>query len=180
MARIMKYRTRRTGAFALLLLLTFVLAGCAPSNVNPDAAATQDAQQAHTPTDANTATTAARFAVFLAQGKQDEGLKKLEFGDDTAWYIPRPLLTRADLESVQARRTQQGQAFVRVQLQDDGAKRLAAVTQQYPGKLLLVTVANNLVSVVRIQQPIESGSLDIGMTSADQATQMTQALTGAE
>lgn len=174
----MKLRVQRIYTVSLLLLLTIAVAGCATSEVKPDK--TANAQETTTTTAAKQApeTQAASFAVFMAQPQADKRLKKLQFGSNTVWYLPRPLLTRQNLASVQPRRTQQGKAFVRVTLKTKAAQRLAAITKRYPGKLLLVTVGNNLVSIVRIQQPITDGKLDIAAPSAEQARGLAQALAG--
>ncbi|MGB6102994.1 MAG: hypothetical protein WBF88_03955 [Pusillimonas sp.] len=105
----------------------------------------------------------------LAQTDAASGLTELKLPDRSVWFLPQPVLTRADLASVEPRRTQQGQSYVRFGFSQDGAQKLAAVSQRYPGKLLLLTLNNTLIAVPQIQAALSNGILDVGFSSDQQA-----------
>ncbi|CAM5179964.1 hypothetical protein CDEF62S_04348 [Castellaniella defragrans] len=64
---------------------------------------------------------------MLAQGQQAGGSSRLMTANGAIWVLPQPVMTQADLNSVQARRLKpgqanQGQVFVRLSFSPAGAK----------------------------------------------------------
>jgi preprotein translocase subunit SecD len=88
------------------------------------------------------------------------------------------VLTRADLASVEPRKTEQGQAYVRFGFSQAGAQKLAALSQRNPGKLLVLTLNNSLVAAPRIEGTITNGVLDVGFASEQQALNVAREIAG--
>ena len=120
----------------------------------------------------------ARVDFRLAQPAKAAGLSELKFPDGSLWYNPQPVLTRADLSSVEPRRTADGHPYIRFKFSALGAQKLAAVTKRYSGKLLVLTLNNSLASVYSIGQPIQSGVLDIGVKSDQEAVSAVKLIAG--
>lgn len=164
----------RTITFSTLLLTMSFLFGCA---------AMQQSDAASAPADASAEQTAAQPASVdfrLAQGESDENLSKLELPNDagTVWYIPQPILTRENINNAEPRRTKDDQAFVRFTFSADGAKQLADVSQRFPGKLLVLTIDGTLIRILRIDQPITNGILDVPFDSEKQAIGLVNIIAG--
>ena len=116
-------------------------------------------------------------AFFLAQEKQEEGLTELKLADGSLWALPDAVLTRADLSSVEPRRTNEGQAFVRFGFNQQGAAKLAQISQRFAGNVLMVAVGNDVVGLTRIDAGL-SDALDFGMASDEQAVAVADAVAG--
>ena len=114
----------------------------------------------------------------LAQRAKAAGLSELKFPDGSLWYNPQPVLTRADLSGVEPRRTADGHPYLRFTFSALGAQKLAALTKQYRGRLLVLTLNNSLESVYAIGQPIQSGVLDIGVKSDQEAVRAVKTIAG--
>ncbi len=164
---------------AALLTVVF-LAGCQNMAQKKQASA-QTAPTTQSSTSSSQAGQSAqqtRVDFRLAQTQADKGLKELKFPDGSVWYLPNPVLSRDDLTGVEPRRTKEGQAFVRFSFSQQGAQKLAAVTQRYPGKLLVLTLNDSLVALPRIEKPITNGVLDVGFSSDQQALNVVNAIAG--
>jgi|GEM_PF-2386772 len=119
----------------------------------------------------------APVSFFLAQEQEEEGLTELKLADGSLWALPDAVLTRADLNSVEPRRTNEGQAFVRFGLNEQGAAKMAQLSQRFAGNLLMVAVGNDVVGLTRIDE--DSGNaLDIGMPTDEQAIAVAYAVAG--
>lgn len=114
----------------------------------------------------------------LAQQARETGLSELKFNDGSLWYNPQPVLTRADLDNVEPRRTADGHSYLRFKFSAPGAQKLASLTRQFPGKLLVLTLNNSLESVYQIGQPVDTGVLDIGVKSDQEALRAVRAIAG--
>ncbi|MFA5663747.1 hypothetical protein [Castellaniella sp.] len=115
----------------------------------------------------------------LAQEQQDKGLQELKFQDGTkVWYLPDPVLSRADLATAEPRRTKDGRPFVRFTFNQVGAQKLASISDRFPGKYLVLTLGNSLVSVYQMQKPITNGILDIGFANDQEAISIVNRIAG--
>lgn len=176
---------KRFYSLPIALLAVLALAGCEQLAQRKQALAAEAAASSAPAASAqqNTAGQAAQQQVSvdfrLAQTQQDKGLSQLKFKDGTSvWYLPQPVLSRADLANAEPRRTKQGQAFVRFTFTQPGAKKLASLTQRYPGKFLILTLGNSLQAVYQIRQPSTNGILDIGVDTDQHAVDMVNTIAG--
>ena len=168
--------TKRFTALFLAIAASLALAACEtiPKN-NADASLTQppalQQQQQGKASVGNAASpsNATRVDFRLAQTEKGDGLSELPFSDGSLWYAPEPVLTRADLRSVEPRKTAEGRPYVRFSFTPQGAQKLATVSQRLPNKLLVLSLDNSLQAVYEMDRPINSGVLDIGVSSEKQA-----------
>jgi len=163
------------------ILAAALLAGCQqmPQKTQSSALAQPpNLAQSAQPQAAPAAKQQARVDFRLAQPAKAAGLSELKFRDGSLWYSPQPVLTRADLSGVEPRRTADGHPYIRFTFSALGAQKLAAVTKQYRGKLLVLTLNNSLESVYAINQPLQSGVLDIGVKSDQEAVRAVKTIAG--
>lgn len=144
----------------------------------PAAAAQQDTGTPSTVRPSTVNANATRVDFRVAQRAQAAGLSELKFPDGSLWYMPEPVLTRADLSRAEPRRTADGHPYVRFSFSPQGAQKLAAVSQQYAGKLLVLTLNNSLRSVYQLNQPLTQGVLDIGFASDEDAVNVVKTIAG--
>jgi len=170
---------QRNYLIPLALLAAVALAGCQHTTPRQQyaAATPQAAQPAPVSQDAARQQQAS-VDFRLAQTQAAPGLSELKLSDGSLWLLPEPVLTRADLASVEPRKTQQGQAYVRFGFSQAGAQKLAALSQRYPGKLLVLTLNNSLIAAPRIQGAITNGVLDVGFASDQQALNVAREIAG--
>lgn len=112
----------------------------------------------------------------LAQTSPVEGLSEMKFPDGSIWYLPTPVLSRADLAKVEPRRSAENNAYVRFSFNEVGTKKLAMITERYQGNILVLTLNNSLESLVPIQGHITSGILDVGVQNDEQALSMVRSI----
>jgi preprotein translocase subunit SecD len=112
----------------------------------------------------------------LAQNERDKGLQSLKVGDRELWVLPQPVMTRVDLQSVAAVKTQEGRPFVRLQFTQAGAQKLAAVSQRFTGKYLLLSINGQLASAPTIGGAMNQGLLFIPTASEQQASDVAAAI----
>ncbi|USP49607.1 SecDF P1 head subdomain-containing protein [Alcaligenes faecalis] len=171
----------RNLSFPTLITCAVLLAGCettAPAQKTADAnnavgaanqvAATQQAQMRQ----------ATQVFFRLAQTEPSEGLSELKLRDSSLWVLPQPVLSREDLAGVEPLQTKQGQGLVRFGFNQEGARKLAELSRRYQGKLLLVSVADNLVAVPRISEPLTQGTMVVPVSSSEQALAIARAIVG--
>ncbi|MBY4896178.1 hypothetical protein [Cupriavidus sp. AU9028] len=115
----------------------------------------------------------------LAQPEQAPNLSQLRMANATLWVAPQPVLTRSDLSTVVSVRSKDGKPYVRFAFNESGAQKLAAVTQRFPGKNLVLTVGGNLVATPRIGGPVANGVLFVPMASEQQALNVAAVIGGA-
>jgi preprotein translocase subunit SecD len=170
--------------------LTVLLLGVAASS----ACQQMPAQQAATPAAAQAATQAAPAAARqappqrdaqqpsvefrLAQPERAPDLSELRMANATLWVVPQPLFTRADLSTITSVRANDGKPYVRFTFTEPGARKLALATQRFPGKILVLTVAGNLVATPRIGGPMNGGVLFVPMASEQQALNVAAVIGG--
>ncbi|CAM5180314.1 hypothetical protein CDEF62S_04393 [Castellaniella defragrans] len=176
---------KRVHVISGLLVATAFLAGCQQmprkdqsSALTQPPAVQPAASQAQASAPAAPAQAQTRVDFRLAQQAKAAGLSELKFGDGSLWYNPQPVLTRADLSSVEPRRTADGHPYLRFKFSALGAQKLSQVTQRFPGKLLVLTLDNSLESVYPINQPVVSGQLDIGVKSDQEAVNAVKKIAG--
>ena len=159
-----------------------LLAACQPMAAQKGAnAAPRVAQPAPAVQDAVTQTqTAVPTVEFrLAQDQPGADLRELRMPEKTYYFLPAPAITRADLNAATPMKSREGQPFVSLRFTPPGARKLAQIGRQYPGKWLVFTIDGKLVGVPRIAGPMDEGILNLTMNSEEQAINVAQAILGA-
>lgn len=167
--------------FPTLIATAVLLAGCqttappqkAAAANNATVAAAQPAVSQHAQQQQAT-----QVLFRLAQTELATGLSELRLSDGSLWVLPQPVLSRADLASVEPLQTEQGQALVRFGFNQDGARKLSELSRRYQGKLLVLTVADKLVAVPRISEPLTQGAMVVSVASSEQAMAIARAIGG--
>lgn len=159
-----------------------LLAACQPMAAQKGAnAAPRVAQPAPAVQDAVTQTQTAVPAVEfrLAQDQPGADLRELRLPDKTYYFLLAPALTRADLNAATPMKSREGQPFVSLRFTPPGARKLALIGRQYPGKWLVFTIDGKLVGMPRITGPMDEGILNLTMNTEEQAINVAQAILGA-
>ncbi len=157
---------------ASVIALTAVLAACettAPSQqpepVDPKPPQTMNSSTAPTPTAQEQSAQAqgqqsqAVITLHLAQQQQEEGLVDVNVGDGTLYALPQPVITQAQMSGVSPVVDQGGSSHILFRMNEDGAQRLNAITEQARGHYLLLSVNGQLVSLAQITDTISDGTL---------------------
>jgi preprotein translocase subunit SecD len=158
-----------------------LLAACAHTPAKQSAA---DSAPAPTRTAASNAASATQPAqqrqasvdFRLAQTKAAKDFVEVHVQNRSLWVLPQPVLTRADLSGVGPIKTAQGQMFVRFSFNAVGAQRLAAVSRQNTGKLLVISIGGDLAALPQIGGPMTEGVLNIPVPNEQIALNITNAI----
>lgn len=167
---------KRTLFIAIMTTAAAVMAGCQTTGPAQRAAAASNAV-AEAPQQAF-AQQPTEVLFRLAQPEQAQGLSELRLSDGSLWVLPQPVLSRADLTSVEPVQSQQGQAFVRFGFNQEGARKLSELSRRFQGKLLVLTVADNLVAVPRLSEPLTQGAMVVAVSSGEEAMAIARAIAG--
>lgn len=140
------------------------------------------ASQSNKTEDASTETASAnmsaqqpvRLDFRLAQRQESTGLRELELLDGSVWYQPQSVLTRENLATVTPKSNDQGQAYVQFVFSEEGARKLTQLSQQYAGKMLVITLGNSLKGIIELSQPVTDGVLNLPLGSEQEAIDMVQ------
>lgn len=163
-----------------LIASSALLAACQPMVAQKGAnAAPRAAQPAPQDTAARARTAIPAVEFRLAQDQPGADLRELRMSDKTYYFLLAPALTRADLNTATPMKTREGQPFVSLRFTPSGARKLAQIGRQYPGRWLVFTIDGRLVGVPRIAGPMEEGILNLTMNSEEQAISVAQAIEGA-
>ncbi|ANN73980.1 SecDF P1 head subdomain-containing protein [Bordetella bronchialis] len=171
----------------LVLMATVLLAGCqTPGNKTgtgtPSSGTTAPAGT--TPPGApgapapSTAPAASSVGFYIAQTDSAPDLMEVKLSDATVYVQRQPVLTRADLTEAAALVDRQGQNFVGLRFSPEGARKLAQVSSQNVGKLLVLVINGQLVAAPRIAEPLNRGVLAFGVDSAQTATEIAARVRG--
>ena len=112
----------------------------------------------------------------IAQSQPAQNLLPLPIGKNVLYYFPAPIFTNADLVRAAPMRTEQGQAFVHIEFNRQGAQRLAQLTQHNSGRWLLITVNGWLVAEPRIGAPIADGVMNVAANTDRDAARIAKQL----
>jgi preprotein translocase subunit SecD len=153
--------------------------GALPAQFPAQAAPQAPAQAQAAPAAPGAATQLPSVDFRLAQPERAPELKELRMANTTLWFAPQPVLSRGDLNTVVAVKAKDGKHYVRFGFTQAGAQKLAAVTQRFPGKVLVLTINGNLVATPRIARPVTNGLLFVPMASEQQALNVAAVIGGA-
>ncbi|MFT0545818.1 SecDF P1 head subdomain-containing protein [Allopusillimonas ginsengisoli] len=169
---------KRTIFFPALIATAVLLAGCETTAPAQKAAAANNAAVAAAQPAASQQARATQVFFRLAQTESASGLSELRLSDGSLWVLPQPVLSRADLASVEPLQTEKGQALVRFGFNQTGARKLSELSRRYQGKLLVLTIADNLVAVPRMREPLTQGAMVVTVASSEQAMAIARAIGG--
>ncbi|AOB32884.1 preprotein translocase subunit SecD [Bordetella sp. H567] len=173
----------------LVLMATVLLAGCqtpgnkagtastSSSGATPSAAATPPAGAPGTSAP-STVPVASSVGFYIAQTDAAPDLMEVKLSDATVYVQRQPVLTRADLTEAAALVDRQGQNFVGLRFSPEGARKLAQVSSQNVGKLLVLVINGQLVAAPRIAEPLNRGVLAFGVDTAQTATEIAARVRG--
>lgn len=162
----------------LSLFVMALLAACQQMPVNNQAVnPAHPAAAASAPAPSRTVSTIVEFR--LAQSQPARNLTALHIGKQTLYFFPPPVLTGNDLARAIPMKTSQGQPFVRLEFNQAGAQRLAALTRQNAGRWLLITVNGKLVAAPRIGGPMTQGIMNMTTDSDRNAVLVANDMNGA-
>jgi preprotein translocase subunit SecD len=167
-----------------MLMATVLLAGCqTPGNKTaggttaPDQAATAPATPpASSPSTQTPANASVGF--YLAQTQSAPDLMEVKLADASVYVQRQPVLTRADLSEAAALVDRQGKNFVGLRFTPEGARKLADLSTQNVGKLLVLVVNGQLVAAPRIAEPLNRGVLAFGVDTAQTANEIAARVRG--
>lgn len=75
------------------------------------------------------------------------------------YALPQPVITQAQMSGVSPVVDQGGSSHILFRMNEDGAQRLNAITEQARGHFLLLSVNGQLVSMAQITDTISDGTL---------------------
>ena len=117
------------------------------------------------------------IAVYLAQQNPNPAFIAVDLGEGKSLYaLPKPVLTQADMQSVQSATTEQGQSFMVFELSEQGSKKLAEVSSQAIDHFFLFSAKGQLVGVSRINEPMSAGKLIMATENEEHSQQVLQLL----
>ncbi|OZI74835.1 SecDF P1 head subdomain-containing protein [Bordetella genomosp. 12] len=165
---------------AMIALL--ILGGCQNVPSGKAATAASPASQAAAAPAAGSAPAASQRSPAvdfrLAQTKAGPNLTEVKLANGSVWVTPQPVLTRADLTAVAPVRDDKGNTYVRFDFTPQGAQRLAEVTRKNVGRLLFLTVNNDIAAIPQISDPALKGTLLVRTVDENQALQLAKAVAG--
>ncbi|CAM3397042.1 Preprotein translocase subunit SecD [Bordetella sputigena] len=169
----------------VVLMATILLAGCQTPGNKAGTGSTPAAGAGATPPAAapgtpapSTAPAASSVGFYIAQTDSAPDLMEVKLSDATVYVQRQPVLTRADLTEAAALVDRQGQNFVGLRFSPEGARKLAQVSSQNVGKLLVLVINGQLVAAPRIAEPLNRGVLAFGVDSAQTATEIAARVRG--
>jgi len=115
---------------------------------------------------------------FIAQLEPGAGLQELKLSDGSIYVQQAPVLTRNDLAEAAAMVDKEGQHFVGLRFNEAGARRLADVSGQNLGKLMVLAVNREMVAAPRIAEPLDRGVLAFRVGSQQEAAEIAAAIRG--
>lgn len=115
---------------------------------------------------------------FIAQLEPQPGLAEVTLGDGSLYVQQMPVLTRGDLAEAAAMVDKQGQHFVGLRFNEEGARKLAEVSSRNVGKVMVLAVNRQLVAVPRIAEPLDRGVMAFRVDDAQAAREIASAIRG--
>jgi preprotein translocase subunit SecD len=143
----------------------------ATPEAQPQQPAESNAQAAHQ---------GAPVAVFLADTSSHEGWTAVNIPSGAIYVNPQPVVTRDDLSGVQAGTSKQGDGLLALELNKEGAKKVADITTQNPNKRLALVVGRTMMAAPGYSAPVTTGRLVFAVGTEENATAAARAIAGVE
>jgi hypothetical protein len=170
-------------------MATVLLAGCqtpgnkagtgtTPAGTAAPAGATTPGGAPGTPAPSTAPSGSASVGFYIAQTDSAPDLMEVKLSDTSVYVQRQPVLTRADLTEAAALVDRQGQNFVGLRFSPEGARKLAQISSQNVGKLLVLVINGQLVAAPRIAEPLNRGVLAFGVDTAQTAAEIAARVRG--
>ncbi|AFN35920.1 SecDF P1 head subdomain-containing protein [Taylorella equigenitalis] len=128
------------------------------------------AGQSFTPiTQAPPAKSSSTFVIYVGSTEPVQGFTPVQQGNTTVYVDPRQTIVYNDLQDALAVVDQFNRPHVKLQLNDEGARKLSRHSANNIGKFYIATMKQKLVAIFPIDQMISNGSIAIPMKSASAA-----------
>lgn len=118
------------------------------------------------------------LAIFLAQRQADAQLMQVSVGQNNLYALPQPFLLQTDVQQITPVTADNGQNYLLLQLNEQGRKKLAVISNQARGHFMLLMARDQLVSLAQITQPIQDGRVLMRTRSAEHSAEIIRALGG--
>ncbi len=123
---------------------------------------------------------ASSLVIYVSSMTPLTGYFPVQQSGQLVYVDPSQTLTRNDLQNVVAKQDSAGNYFVDLHFSSQGSAKLAAFTSRNIGKNLTVTMNNKLVSILAINESINTGHLFVPMSTAEQASNLEQRIQDGE
>lgn len=118
---------------------------------------------------ASTPRTASSLVIYVGTNQALSGYTLVQQKGQAIYVDPRQTLQHHDLTNALAVMDESNRAFVNLVFSDSGRTKLYQITNANSGKSLVVTMNNELISIIRIDHSISDGSLFVPMSNAQDA-----------
>lgn len=118
---------------------------------------------------ASTPRTASSLVIYVGSNQAESGYTLVQQKGQSIYVDPRQTLQHRDLSNALAVLDESNRAFVNLVFSEAGKIKLSQLTGANLGKSLVVTLNNELISIIRIDQAIRNGTLFVPMTNSQDA-----------
>jgi preprotein translocase subunit SecD len=120
----------------------------------------------------------APVAVFLADTQEQPGWRQVKIQAGTLFINPQPVLTREDLQDVQAGTSRQGEGLLALGLTELGKKKVADITAANPNKRLALVVGRTLLAAPGYTAQVTTDKLVFAVGTEANAAAAARAIAG--
>lgn len=118
---------------------------------------------------ASTPRTASSLVIYVGSTHAEPGFTLVQQKGQSIYVDPRQTLLHRDLSNALAVMDESNRAFVNLVFSAAGQDKLAQLTRNNSGRSLVVTMNNELISIINIAAPVTNGSLYVPMANAQDA-----------
>jgi preprotein translocase subunit SecD len=104
----------------------------------------------------------AQFTIRAASDEAVAGWNRLEFNNRTVWVSPTASLTSADVTRAEPARAPDGRMAVGVIFNDEGAKKMGALSAAQMNKLIAMVLDGEVIFAPRVRAQISKEALITG------------------
>lgn len=139
-----------------------------PSNI-PSAPPPNMPTQQPAPSTSTTPRTASSLVIYVGSNQAEPDYTLVQQKGQSIYVDPRQTLLHRDLSNALAVMDESNRAFVNLVFSPTGQDKLAQLTRNNSGRSLVVTLNNELISIMRIAAPVTDGILYVPMSNAQDA-----------
>ena len=118
---------------------------------------------------ASTPRTASSLVIYVGSNQTEPGYSLVQQKGQSIYVDPRQTLLHRDLSNALAVMDESNRAFVNLVFSASGQDKLAQLTRNNTGRSLVVTMSNELISIINIAAPVTNGTLYVPMANAQDA-----------
>ena len=111
------------------------------------------------PSTSTTPRTASSLVIYVGSNQAEPGYTLVQQKGQSIYVDPRQTLLHRDLSNALAVMDESNRAFVNLVFSPTGQDKLAQLTRNNSGRSLVVTLNNELISIMRIAAPVTDGIL---------------------